>query len=98
MKEKTKLHLYNNSWYQPGGTLKCIFWYLINVLFFINPLSLISSIKIILLRLFGAKVGKGVDIKPGVNIKYPWFLEIGNDVWIGENVWIDNYVKMTIED
>jgi len=29
-------------------------------------------------------------IKPGVNIKYPWFLEIGNNTWIGEQVWIDN--------
>jgi hypothetical protein len=31
-----------------------------------------------LLRVFGAKVGKGVVIKPKVNIKYPWFLEIAS--------------------
>jgi len=98
MKSKTDLSLYNNSWYQPGGTVKRFLWYLINVLFFINPLSILSSIKIILLRLFGAKVGTGVHIKPGVNIKYPWFLEIGNDVWIGENVWIDNLTNVILEN
>ena len=98
MKSKTDLSLYKNSWYQPGSVVKRFFWYLINVLFFINPLSLISSIKIILLRLFGAKVGKGVHIKPGVNIKYPWFLEIGNNVWIGENVWIDNLTNVILEN
>ena len=40
--------------------------------------------------MFGAKVGHGVVIKPSANIKYPWFLEIGDHCWIGEGVWIDN--------
>jgi putative colanic acid biosynthesis acetyltransferase WcaF len=41
-------------------------------------------------------VGKGVIIKPRVNIKYPWKLTIGNQVWIGENVWIDNLGLVSI--
>jgi putative colanic acid biosynthesis acetyltransferase WcaF len=41
-------------------------------------------------------VGKGVIIKPTVKIKYPWFLEIGDHCWIGEDVWIDNLAKVTI--
>ncbi len=49
-----------------------------------------------LLRLFGAVIGKGVVIKPSVNVKYPWLLEIGDDAWIGEQVWIDNLVKTVI--
>jgi len=55
-----------------------------------------SSFKIKLLKYFGAKVGQSVVIKPDVNIKYPWFLDIGDHVWIGENVWIDNLAKVTI--
>lgn len=51
-----------------------------------------------LLRCFGAKVGKGVNIKPSVNIKYPWRLTIGNYSWIGENVWIDNLDEVVIGD
>ena len=50
-----------------------------------------------MLRLFGAKIGKGLVIKPKVNIKYPWFLEIGDHVWIGEEVWIDNLTLVKIE-
>jgi putative colanic acid biosynthesis acetyltransferase WcaF len=49
-----------------------------------------SSWRVNLLRLFGAQIGDRVVIKPGVTIKYPWHLEVGNDCWIGENSWIDN--------
>ena len=52
--------------------------------------------KSFLLRAFGAKIGKGVIIKPRVRIKYPWFLEIGNYSWLGESVWIDNLGKVVI--
>ena len=55
-----------------------------------------SGLKIRLLRLFGARIGKGVRIKPSLNIKYPWKLEIGDYTWIGEGVWIDNLAKVTI--
>ncbi len=51
-----------------------------------------------MLRLFGARLGQGVIIKPAVNIKYPWLLSVGNHVWIGEQVWIDNLAPVTIGD
>lgn len=94
---KTNLSHYDNSWYNPGGgVLRRLVWYLTNVLFFINPLNPFSGIKVRLLRIFGAKIGTGVNIKPCVNIKYPWLLEIGNYTWIGEKVWIDNLSKVKI--
>ncbi|WP_186292750.1 LbetaH domain-containing protein, partial [Mucilaginibacter corticis] len=49
-----------------------------------------------LLRLFGAKIGQQVEIKPNVNIKYPWNLNIADEVWIGEDVWVDSLVMVTI--
>lgn len=48
--------------------------------------------------MFGASVGRGVVIKPHVTIKYPWKLVIGNHVWIGEQVWIDNLARVTLKD
>lgn len=91
------LSQFNNEWYNHGASsLKRAIWYFVNVLFFINPLNPVSRLKIFLLRIFGAKIGKGVVIKPGVNIKHPWFLSIDNYVWIGENVWIDNLAPVII--
>ncbi len=91
------LSKYNNSWYKPGANAFVRFcWYFVNILFFINPLNPFSGVKVFLLRMFGAKLGKGVIIKPSVNIKYPWHLSVGNHVWIGEHAWIDNLTKITI--
>ena len=95
---KTNLSQYNNSWYKPGASLMVrAIWYIINWFFFISYCPF-SSLKIFLLRLFGAKIGKGVVIKPRVNIKYPWRLTIGNYCWIGEGVWIDNLEDVSIAD
>ena len=94
----TNLEKYDNSFYKPTSKLKGILWYFTNALFFTNPFFPIVFIKIIILKAFGCKMGKGVMIKPGVNIKYPWLLEIGSHVWIGENVWIDNLAKIKIEN
>lgn len=55
-----------------------------------------SSWRRQILKLFGAKIGSGVVIKPHVRIKFPWRLEIGNDSWIGEGVWIDNLTQVQI--
>ena len=96
---KTRLDLYNNSWYRPGGSpLSRGLWYFVNHLIFNNGLFPFSGFKCTILRLFGARVGSGVVIKPSVNIKYPWRLEIGNHVWIGEGVWIDNLGQVKIGD
>jgi putative colanic acid biosynthesis acetyltransferase WcaF len=37
-----------------------------------------------LLRLFGAKIGRGVIIRPTAEITYPWKLTIGDHCWIGD--------------
>ena len=37
-------------------------------------------------RLFGAKIGKKVLIRPSVSCVYPWKLCIGDYSWIGDNV------------
>jgi len=95
--QQTDLEAYNNSSYYPGGNgFKRTLWFFINALIFKTSILPFYGIKNSLLRLFGAKIGKEVEIKPCVNIKYPWFLTIGNEVWIGENVWIDCLVPVSI--
>lgn len=87
---KVDLASYNNNHYKPGSFLKRGIWYFVNLLFFNTGLFPLYGLKLFLLKLFGCKIGKGVFVKPNVNIKYPWKLRIGNNVWIGESVWIDN--------
>ena len=92
----TDLSQFNNSWYRPGNPLKRMTWYMVNRLFLNTNIPYPSRLKIMLLKLFGAKMGAGVMIKPKVSIKYPWFLSIESNAWIGENVWIDNLAQVTI--
>ncbi len=93
---KTDLSSFNNKDFNPGASfLKRGIWYCFNNAFFVSRFPF-SGFKVFLLRLFGASIGKKVVIKPGVNIKSPWNLVVGDFVWIGENVWIDNLVKISI--
>ncbi len=88
---------YDKQGYDPGGRLwKRSLWYALNALLFNSWLLPGSTIKCWILRLFGATIGIGVRVKPRVNIKYPWFLAVGDHVWIGEGVWIDNLTWVRI--
>ena len=96
---KVNLGQYNNEWYTPvigASKLKQALWYYTNAIFFANQLFPFSALKVSLLRMFGAKIGSDVVIKPSVNIKYPWKLIVGDNSWIGENSWIDNLGSVTI--
>ncbi len=67
------------SWY-------IILWWLVQGIAF--PLSLhnLSGFRCWLLRLFGAKIGTGVLIRPTARVTYPWKLEVGDHSWIGDDV------------
>jgi putative colanic acid biosynthesis acetyltransferase WcaF len=96
MKKTVRLDSYNNEHFDTGaGKLKRVLWHLINSLFF-NSFFHFYTFKVVLLKIFGAQIGKNVVIKPHVNIKYPWNLIIADNVWIGEKVWIDNLEKVQI--
>lgn len=99
LKKMTKVDLskYNNNWYHPGaGSLKRALWYFVNAFVFQSYLFPSSVLKGFVLRLFGAKVGKGCNFKPAINIKYPWRLIVGDYCWLGEGCWIDNLTKVEI--
>ena len=88
---------FNNDWYSPGAPkIKVMLWYFVNVLFvkpYYNPFS---KVKIAIMRMFGARFGKGCIIKPGVLVKYPWNLEMGDYSALGEQVWVDNLVPVRL--
>lgn len=90
------LSTFDNQWYKPGGLILRVLWYVISILFFQKGWIALTNVKVLLLKCFGAKIGKNVVIKPHVKIKYPWKLSIGDNSWIGEQVWIDNLGEVEI--
>jgi len=72
------------------------FWWLFKCLFFSTSLPWPSNLKVGILRLFGARLGCGVVIKPRVNIHFPWRLVVGDFVWLGEEVNIFNFELVKI--
>ena len=79
----TRLDLFDNSDFHPGNVVKRLLWICFSGLFFQTWIPWPSKLKSTLLRGFGARIGKGLVIKPRVTIKYPWKLRIGDHVGLG---------------
>jgi len=76
---------------------KEVLWHLVQMLFVSTSIPG-KKLRAVLLRSFGAKIGKGAVIKTGVRVKFPWRLEIGDYCWLGESCWIDNFAEVRIGD
>jgi len=86
---QTKLDTFDpRNFDKKAGAAKKTAWFFLHVLFIESSWMPLMHIKVILLRMFGAKIGNGLIIKPSVHIKYPWKLIIGDHVWLGEKVLI----------
>ncbi len=94
---KVDLSSYDLGEFDRGaGILKEALWLAVSmVLFRLCPVSL-SALKCSLLRLFGARVGQAVVIKPDVKITFPWKLSIGDHAWIGEGAFLLNLAPLEI--
>jgi putative colanic acid biosynthesis acetyltransferase WcaF len=91
------LAIFQTHGYSPGRSVMVrALWFLVGLPFLRCSINPFSGVKRVLLRLFGAKIGEAVIIKPGVRVKNPWLLTIGSNCWIGEDCWIDNLVPVTL--
>lgn len=61
-------------------------WWLVQALLFRRSPQVFYGWRRWLLRCFGARIGKGVLIRPTVQVTYPWKLSIGDYAWIGDEV------------
>ena len=81
-----------------AGPIKEALWLLVSLaLFRLCPFKL-SALKAAVLRSFGAHIGHGVVIKPGVKITFPWKLTLGDHAWLGEECWLLSLAPITIAD
>jgi putative colanic acid biosynthesis acetyltransferase WcaF len=86
-----------NAWYDPGrpAWVRAL-WFFAGAPLVRSRLIPLSSLRVWVLRLFGASLGNGLVIRPGVRIKHPWMLTAGDHCWIGEDCWIDNLAPVTL--
>jgi putative colanic acid biosynthesis acetyltransferase WcaF len=61
-------------------------WWLVQATLFRWSPQLLYGWRRFLLRLFGARIGRHVLLRPSVQVTYPWKLEIGDYSWIGDDV------------
>lgn len=76
------------AWDRPAWMV--YLWAVVELLFVTNPWQISSSLRIWMLRRFGAEIGEGVVFRPRTRVKFPWKLHIGDRSWIGEGVWFHN--------
>ncbi len=72
-----------------------LWWIIQDTVFRWSP-QFMYSWRRILLRIFGAKIGTGVLIRPSVRITYPWKISIGDHSWIGDDVVLYSLGNITI--
>jgi len=91
------LSRFENSSFQRGvPSWKEALWWVVRSLVFAPAFPVPSLLKVSVLRAFGAKVGHGVVIRGRVNITFPWRIEIGDHVWIGDEVMILSLAPVSI--
>ena len=81
--DKGRNVVWQAAWMLVSGVLTTRWW---------CPLTL----RIAVLRAFGATIGRGVLIRHNVKIHWPWKLTVGDNSWIGEEAWILNLEPVTI--
>jgi putative colanic acid biosynthesis acetyltransferase WcaF len=61
-------------------------WWLVQSSLFAWSPQFLYGWRRFLLRLFGARIGKSVHIRPSARVTYPWKVSIGNYSWVGDEV------------
>jgi len=71
-------------------------WWFVQATFFRGSPQVMYGFRRWLLRQFGARIGKGVIIRPSVTIPYPWKLQIGDHSWIGDHAVLYCFAEIII--
>jgi putative colanic acid biosynthesis acetyltransferase WcaF len=94
-----QLSTFHNEWFRPGRSRSWqAAWFFMGLPFVRCAVIPFSLPRVWVLWIFGAKIGSGVVIKPGLRVKYPWKLTVGDHCWLGEDCWIDNLADVVVKN
>jgi putative colanic acid biosynthesis acetyltransferase WcaF len=71
-------------------------WWLVEALLFHPSPQIFYGWRRFLLRAFGARIGKGVRIRPSVTVTYPWKVSIGDWSWVGDHATLYSLGEITL--
>jgi putative colanic acid biosynthesis acetyltransferase WcaF len=71
-------------------------WQCVQPVFWPRRPRALSGLRVVLLRLFGAKIGQNVLVCGGVRITIPWLLELADYAVLGDSVEVYNLAQVTI--
>ena len=86
------------TWSPGAPTLHRLLWFVVGSPLLANRWLPGSAWRVQMLRCFGARIGRGCRLKPGLRVKFPWRLQVGAHCWLGEDAWIDNLAPVTLGD
>ncbi len=78
------------------GVVTVQLWRIVQGTLFRHSPDFMFGFRRFLLRLFGARIGHGVLVRPSATITYPWFLEIGDHSWVGYDTVLYNLAPIRI--
>jgi putative colanic acid biosynthesis acetyltransferase WcaF len=85
-----------SKYYSKKELVLRLLWSIVELLFFRFSPRLFYSWRNFVLRIMGAKIGKGVQVFPSVRIMFPWNLEIGDRSVLSWDVKVYNLGKIMI--
>ena len=98
-KSSIRLDQFQNDQFDRGAPRSLeVLWLICQSLFFGPLVPWPSALRAALLRAFGAKIGEGLVIRSGVQMKFPWRFRCGDHVWIGESVRLLNLEVIELGD
>lgn len=87
---------YSRPSFSLGNRLRRALWGIVYWLLFRPTPGVMRSWRALLLRSFGATMGKGANVRPSARVWAPWNLEMGEYAAVAEGVIVYNMAKITI--
>ncbi|WP_250517584.1 putative colanic acid biosynthesis acetyltransferase [Caballeronia sp. INDeC2] len=78
------------------SSIVALLWFVAEACIVDNKLMPFSSVRVALLRLFGARIGVGCRFLHAIRVKAPWNLVVGDHCWFGFDAWIYNQAPVRI--
>ncbi|MGK9253207.1 putative colanic acid biosynthesis acetyltransferase [Paenibacillus sp. D9] len=94
---RIRLDRYNQDWYSRGRSGPVVLlWWLVQGSLFRYSLHPMYGWRRFLLRLFGARIGSGVQIRSTARFTYPWKVSIGDHCWVGDDAEFYSLDEITV--